>query len=150
MGLMEALKKEYCFYPLEGTTKEEILSDLVSKFSAAYGFDEQKEKEVLNAVLKREALCSTGLEDGVAIPHAKLGFIKNAVVSLAVSAEPIDFGSTDGSRTSVFFLVLGSEENPSEHVQVLSQIAKLTRNTSILNMIKRTRSSEELGSLLFN
>lgn len=148
MGLMDALKKEFCFYPLEGKDKQSVLTDLIEKFCAAYGFDEISRKHVEDAVFARETLCSTGLENGIAIPHAKLDFIKNTLVALAVSRNDIDFGAPDGKTTKVFFLVLGSTDKPSEHVQVLSQIAKLAKNTSLIKAIRNVGSSQELSSLV--
>ena len=123
MSLTDSLKKEFCFCPLKGRSKEEVLSNLLSSFASAYGMSEEEEKEALDAVMKREALGSTGLEHGVAIPHAKVDFIHKPVVAIAVGENEIDFSSADGKPTKVYFLVLGSDEHPSEHVQVLSQIA---------------------------
>ena len=148
MGLTEALKKEYCFYPIRGNDKESVLNDLISRFASAYGFDEDETADIRKAVFDREALCSTGLENGIAIPHAKLDFISETVVALGVGENDIDYGSADGNRTGIYFLVLGTSANPSEHVMVLSQIAKLAKSTSLLKAIRNARSSEEIAALV--
>ena len=149
MSLTDSLKKEFCFCPLKGRSKEEVLSNLLSSFASAYGMSEEEEKEALDAVMKREALGSTGLEHGVAIPHAKVDFIHKPVVAIAVGENEIDFSSADGKPTKVYFLVLGSDEHPSEHVQVLSQIAQIARNSTLLNMIRNSRNKDELASIFF-
>ncbi len=149
MSLTDSLKKEYCFCPLEGENKMELLENLVHEFSIAYGLDEDQEKSALNAVLEREKLGSTGLENGVAIPHAKVDFIKEPVVSLAVGRKEIDFDSADGKPTSVYFLVFGSPDHPSEHVQVLSQIAQVVKNSTMMRLIKNSKSQEDLISVFF-
>lgn len=148
MGLTEALKKEYCFYPIEGDTKREVLEDLISKFVSEYGFSEEEEDAIMKAVFDRESLCSTGLENGIAIPHAKLDFIKETVVALGVGEKDIDYGSADGSKTGIYFLVLGTSSNPSEHVMVLAQIARLAKSTSLLKALRNARSSEEIADLV--
>lgn len=150
MSLTDSLKKEFCFCPLKGRSKEEVLSNLLSSFASAYGMSEEEEKEALDAVMKREALGSTGLEHGVAIPHAKVDFIHKPVVAIAVGENEIDFSSADGKPTKVYFLVLGSDEHPSEHVQVLSQIAQIARNSTLLNMIRNSRNKDELASIFFS
>lgn len=150
MSLTDSLKKEFCFCPLKGRSKEEVLSNLLSSFASAYGMSEEDEKEALDAVMKREALGSTGLEHGVAIPHAKVDFIHKPVVAIAVGENEIDFSSADGKPTKVYFLVLGSDEHPSEHVQVLSQIAQIARNSTLLNMIRNSRNKDELASIFFS
>ena len=150
MSLTDSLKKEFCFCPLKGRSKEEVLLNLLSSFASAYGMSEEEEKEALDAVMKREALGSTGLEHGVAIPHAKVDFIHKPVVAIAVGENEIDFSSADGKPTKVYFLVLGSDEHPSEHVQVLSQIAQIARNSTLLNMIRNSRNKDELASIFFS
>ena len=149
MSLTDSLKKEFCFCPLKGKSKEEVLTNLVSSFASAYGLSSDEEKKALDAVMKREELGSTGLEHGVAIPHAKVDFIHKPVVALAVGDEDVDFSSADGKPTRVYFLVLGSNEYPSEHVQVLSQIAQIVKNSTLLNMIKGARSKEDLAAIFF-
>ena len=108
-----------------------------------------EEREALDAVLKRESLGSTGLEHGVAIPHAKVSFIHKPVVALAVGENDVDFSSADGKPTRVYFLVLGSDEHPSEHVQVLSQIAQVVKNTTMLNMMRNARTKDDLISIFY-
>lgn len=129
MGLLDSLKKEYCFYPVVGDDKHSVLSDLVSKFSSVLGYDGKREEEMLSAVEKRETLGSTGLEQGVAIPHAKMASLEKPLVAVGVLEKEIDYGSVDGKATKVLFLVLGSDEYPNEHVQVLAEIAKLVKNS---------------------
>ncbi len=149
MSLTDSLKKEYCFCPLKGKTKNEVLTNLIADFSSAYGLDKEQENKVLDAVLKRESLGSTGLEHGIAIPHAKVDFIHEPVVALAVGENEIDFSASDGKPTQVYFLVLGSDEHPSEHVQVLSQIAQISRNSTLLRMIRSAKNRDDLIAIFF-
>lgn len=149
MSLAESMKRENCYYPLEGNTKEEVLKNLVTLFCKSEHLGAVDEEEILKSILEREKLSSTGLENGVAIPHAKLGRFKKPVVIIAVSEHPVDFDAQDKKPVSVFFMVLGSAENPSDHVQVLSQIARLTKNDMLIKLIKAVKSRDELISLLF-
>ena len=150
MALSDSLKKEYCFYPVKGDNKKEVLEDLVTKFAERAGLDTDKKDEILSAVMKREALFSTGLEEGVAIPHAKLKSLEHTVAAVGVGEKEIDYGSADGKPTNVYFLVLGSEANPSDHVAVLSQIARLATSSATLRLIKTSRSETELQDVFFD
>ena len=149
MGLLDSRKKEYCFYPVVGDDKHSVLSDLVSKFSSVLGYDGKREEEMLSAVEKRETLGSTGLEQGVAIPHAKMASLEKPLVAVGVLEKEIDYGSVDGKATKVLFLVLGSDEYPNEHVQVLAEIAKLVKNSYFLTRILNVKSQKELQDLFF-
>lgn len=149
MGLLDSLKKEYCFYPVVGDDKHSVLSDLVSKFSSVLGYDGKREEEMLSAVERRETLGSTGLEQGVAIPHAKMASLEKPLVAVGVLEKEIDYGSVDGKATKVLFLVLGSDEYPNEHVQVLAEIAKLVKNSYFLTRILNVKSQKELQDLFF-
>ncbi len=150
MGLLDSLKKEYCFYPIIGTDKHSVLADLVKKFSSALGYSEKEELEMLSAVENREALGSTGLEQGVAIPHAKMASLEKPLVAVGVLKDSVDYGSVDGKPTKVLFLVLGSDEYPNEHVQVLAEIAKLVKNSYFLMRIMNTTSQKDLVDLFFD
>ncbi len=149
MGLIESLRKEYCFCPVEGDDKQQVLSNLIRDFSIAAKLDGKKEEDILDAVMKREALGPTGLEEGVAIPHAKLPFIESSVVAVGLGRKEIDYGSADGKPTNLYFLVLGSDSNPSEHIQVLAQIAKLAKNPSVLRLLKSSKSGSDLAGVFF-
>ena len=148
MGLTEALKREFCFYPIKGDDKQTVLDNLISRFVSEYGCDEDEEAEIRKAVFDREELCSTGLENGIAIPHAKLDSFKQTVVALGVGEKDIDYGSSDGSKTGIYFLVLGSAANPSDHVMVLAQIAKLAKSTALLKAIRNAKSGKEIADLV--
>ena len=132
-----------------GDDKHSVLSDLVSKFSSVLGYDGKREEEMLSAVEKRETLGSTGLEQGVAIPHAKMASLEKPLVAVGVLEKEIDYGSVDGKATKVLFLVLGSDEYPNEHVQVLAEIAKLVKNSYFLTRILNVKSQKELQDLFF-
>ena len=108
---------------LKGSTKAEILSaliDLVAGNPAVESLD-----TVRNDVLEREALMSTGVGQGLALPHAKTSGVRETIAAFAVSKSPIDFGSIDGLPVRLFFLLLGPETAGSQHIKVLSRISRL-------------------------
>ena len=150
MSLTDSLKKEFCFCPLEGRTKDELLENLVSCFSTAYGLNEDEKDEVLKAIMDREKLGSTGFGDGIAIPHAKVKEVEGVQVALAVGKDDVDYSSLDNKPTRIYFLVLANPECSSEHVQVLSQIAMVAKNSSMVRLIRSAKSKNDLINVFFN
>ncbi|MBU2222004.1 MAG: PTS sugar transporter subunit IIA, partial [Candidatus Omnitrophica bacterium] len=95
--LLIYLKEKYINLDLKGDTKKEIVEELVGLI---FGLGKQKDKKALiNEILKREKLGSTGIGNGVAIPHAKSDKMKNFILAFARKREGIDYGALDGEKT---------------------------------------------------
>ncbi|MBN1893834.1 PTS sugar transporter subunit IIA [bacterium] len=94
----------------------------------------------LKALLDREKLMSTGLENGIAVPHAKTGAVKDISMALGICREGIDFQSADGKPSQLFFLLLAPENAAGPNVQVLAQIARLTNLESFRRELIEARS----------
>ena len=104
--------------------------------------------EALQGVLDREALMSTALEHGVAIPHAKTSSVDGMAMVMAVSKEGIDFDSADGSLSHVFFLLLAPESAAGQNIKVLAQIARLTSDQPLCETLRSADSAEEVYRLI--
>lgn len=148
MIINDVIKKEYIIVPLKGENKNEVIEELVAKYATEIGLSESEEAEIANAVKDREILGSTALENGIAIPHAKLEGLKDSVVVIGILKNGIDFGGDDLSK--VFFLVLAPQDKPSEHIQLLSCIAKLCISQSMVKFMINADSPEEVYELFFD
>ncbi|MFC1529042.1 PTS sugar transporter subunit IIA [Candidatus Latescibacterota bacterium] len=128
MDIIEMIKEKSCAPDLSPGSKDDCLKNLSRILSiSADGFSEE---ELYKALLEREKLGSTGFEDGVAIPHAKVKGLDNFIISIAVSRKGIDFDSVDGKKSSLFFTVIGPDDNPQEHLKILAQISRVSRNAN--------------------
>lgn len=107
-----------------------------------------KPELVEKALLERENLASTGLGSGVAIPHCRLPGITTFVVGVATTKKAIDFDSIDNENVNIFPFVIGPDENPKEHLKVLSGMARLLRNSETRSGIRGAKTSDELYNLL--
>jgi len=94
----------------------------------------------LKALLDREKLMSTGMENGIAVPHAKTAAVKDIVMAFGISPGGIDFHSADGKPSQLFFLLLAPENAAGPNVQVLAQIARLTNLESFRKELIGARS----------
>jgi PTS system fructose-specific IIC component len=100
-----------------------------------------KDREaVLKAIMDREQLMSTGLEKGIAIPHAKTLAVDDMVMALGISKAGLDFQSADGQPSHLFFLLVAPSTAAGPNVQVLAQIARLTMDTPFCESLKEAAS----------
>ncbi len=97
----------------------------------------------LKAVMDRENLMSTGLERGVAVPHAKTNAVEAITMALGISKEGIDFQSADGNPSHLFFFLLAPEAAAGPNVQVLAQIARLTSDPEFCKALKTAESARD-------
>lgn len=104
--------------------------------------------DALKAVLDREALMSTGLEKGIAIPHAKTAVTKEICLALGIAKDGVDFHSADGKPSHIIFFMLAPEAAAGMNVQVLAQIARLTSDPSFCAALKFAESAEEVFEII--
>lgn len=101
--------------------------------------------ELFRVVVERESLGSTGIGEGVAIPHGKLPFIHEMIVAFGRSCKGVDFQSVDGKPVSIFFLLVTPEDNPGEHLRTLARISRILKNPSLRENL---RNALDRGMLL--
>ncbi len=133
MSFFETLNTEHIIIGLSSNNKFEAIEELVNVLNNT-GELESKE-QALQDVLEREQYLSTGLENGLAIPHAKTDGVKKLVLAFGISAKGVDFESLDGKPAKFIFLMLSPKDTSGPHLKALGQIT-------------RTFKSGELGSKL--
>jgi PTS system nitrogen regulatory IIA component len=128
MRIEEILKESCVVADIKGKTKGETLFELVDVLKKA-NLIHNIEKAV-NVILEREKLGSTGIGDGVAIPHGKMKGIHNIVCAFGRSKDGVDFDAVDRKPVHIFFLLLAPEDSASLHLKMLSRISKILRDPS--------------------
>lgn len=141
MRISELLNDQLISVSLHTADKQGVIEKLVDLAVASGKITDRD--SVLQAILEREKLMSTGLERGVAVPHAKTSAVSGLVLSLAVSREGIDFQSADGKPSHLFFLLLAPVAAAAPNIQALAQIARLTANSEFCKSIKSASSPQE-------
>jgi PTS system nitrogen regulatory IIA component len=104
---------------------------------------------LVRVLLERESLGSTGIGDGVAIPHGKLSFISNMVVAFGRSSRGIDFQSLDAKPVYLFFLLVTPDNKPGDHLKALARISRILKNPDLRENLKRTSDRQELKRLIY-
>src|SRR5581483_1704835 len=127
MKITDLLKKDTIVLDLQSTTKAEVIEELVAKLHEA-GRLESREgfKE---AILKRESQSTTGIGEGIAIPHAKTSAVKTPAIAFGRSVSGIDYESLDGQAAHLFFMIAASEGANNAHLETLSRLSMLLMDT---------------------
>ena len=146
MLLSELLPPERIRIPLAGGSKDELLSELVQVLHDAGEVGDAS--EVLRAVREREAVLSTGIGNGVAIPHGKSAQVGALAMAAGVTREPVDFEALDGRPVSLFFLLVGPESAAGEHVKALSRISRLVRSDGFRRRLAEAATPAEFHAIL--
>ena len=148
MAFLETIDKDLIKVPLTAKDGKGVIEELVALFADKNCLSQKDRERIVFSVMERESLGSTAIENGIAIPHAKIEGLSKAAVMIGISRLPIDFG---GDRpSSVFFLVLAPADNPAEHIQILSSIAKVCSSTLFVRMLSASRSKEDVYQLFFD
>ena len=133
---------------LEAANKPELLEELVEVLAEVKQFKDKK--TILKSLMERESLGSTGIGQGIAIPHGKTDLVKELVAVLGVSRKGVNFEALDGEPVYIFFLLLAPKDTAGPHLKALAQISRLLRDGYFCELIKRCKTSEELFELIKN
>ena len=146
MLLSELLNAKAVSADLRATTKRDAVAELVDLLESAHGLKSQG--EILDRVLRREAMMSTGIGNGVAIPHGKARAVDRMLAACAVSRAGVDFESADGERAHIFILLVSPETVGATHVKVLANISRLLKEESVRQALRDAQTAAELLSAL--
>ena len=142
MRLSEILAIDNIIPELKAKDKKGVLGELAGVIA---NNDANIDKGLLVKVLiEREHLGSTGIGDGVAIPHGKLSSVKQPIVSFGRSKKGLDFDSMDGQPAFLFFLLLAPENSSGVHLQVLTKIARILKSSTFRKALMQVESREEI------
>ena len=145
MLLTDLLSPDRVKIPLVGSTKEDLLRELVD----ALGTDDPSTAEsVLEAVRQREAVLSTGIGNGVAIPHGKTPGANRLLLAAGVAPQGAEFEALDGKPVQLFFLLVGPESAAGDHVKALSRIARLVQRDSFRRRLVEASSPQDFYAIL--
>jgi PTS system nitrogen regulatory IIA component len=145
MRLTDLLSPEAVIPSLRAATKKQVLQELSVKAAEVSGVPA---REIFDALLHRERLGSTGIGDGIAIPHGKLAKIGAIFGVFARLERPVDFESLDGAPVDLIFLIITPEASGADHLKALACAARMLRDPGMVATIRATRDASALYSLV--
>ena len=146
MKIMDYLHEEWVIPDLQGADKPSILKELSSVLVRPCQV--VSVEELLQVLLEREKLGSTGIGEGIAIPHGRLKKLKEFLVCFGRSLKGVDFDSIDGKPTQLFFLVMAPEKSAVENLKLLGRIVALLKEPSFKKGLMGAQSRRELFQIL--
>lgn len=148
MKITELLKKDTIILDLNSSTKFEVIDELVNKLNQAGKLNDKAEYK--KSILAREEQFSTGIGDGIAIPHAKTSAVKVPALCFGRSKIGIDYESLDGSDAHIFFMIAASEGAHNDHLDTLSRLSSLLMNEGFRKKLMEASSEDEILTLIDN
>jgi mannitol/fructose-specific phosphotransferase system IIA component (Ntr-type) len=145
--LTELLSPERVMVPLQVTDRQAAIAALTRMLAGVAGASPDA---VLNAVMERESVQSTGIGFGVAIPHGRCGAVRELTMVAGVSAEPVPFDAIDGEPVRLFFLIVGPESSAGLHVKILSRIARLVRRDSVRQQLLEATTADAFYNIILD
>jgi fructose-specific phosphotransferase system IIA component len=146
MAVMELMTEDIVKTPLASKDKPDVLRELVQILKDAGRIDDFD--SVLNAVQEREDQMSTGLESGIAVPHAKSTAVDTLKMAVGIAPDGIDFNALDGKPTQLFFLLIAPPDKSGPHVQALAEIAKLSQSKAFCRALINAADAAEVVELM--
>lgn len=146
MKITELMNKDLIIPLLVAKTKKEALKELAD--CVVKKEPKIDNTELLRVLLEREELGSTGIGDGIAIPHGKIKKIENLIVSFGRSLDGVDFQSMDGKPTHIIFLLIAPENSAGIHLKALARISRLLKDSAFRRNIMGATTSQEIYDII--
>lgn len=145
MILTQILRPTCVKVPLKGKDKNSVITELVDLLNTNKLLTDRN--TALEAVLIREQTRSTGIGSGIAIPHGKCKAVKEMVMAIGITGEPIDFDSIDGKPVRIIILLVSPSDQAGPHIQALAKISRLMLDEKFKQSLENAKSPAELYEL---
>lgn len=142
MGIHDLLQDGAVHVQLPGETKEDVLNALVSLLAdhpSVSDFEGMR-----SAILKREAMMSTGVGNGLALPHAKTASVDGMVAAFVTTAQPVAYDAIDGLPVRMLFLMVSTERAKSQHIKLLSRVSRLMNDAAFRDRLLGAKRAKDV------
>jgi PTS system nitrogen regulatory IIA component len=146
MEIKDILHPDCTLCAVQGTSKKRIL-ELISQIANQYLIDIDQ-ATILSSLTCREKMGSTGIGNGIALPHGRLQDLDNVMAIVVTSEKPINYDAIDDAPVDIFFAILVPENKASEHLGTLSSIATKLNNKDTLSRMRKAKTDQELFEAL--
>jgi PTS system fructose-specific IIA component/PTS system nitrogen regulatory IIA component len=133
---------------LVATSKEGVIRELVDCLIDSGQLKEEERENIVEAILKRERLGSTGIGRGIAVPHTKHPSVDNPVGTVGVSGDGIEFESLDGEKVQLFFMLISPPNRPGDHLKALENISKQLQDETFCRFLKQSKTADDIQKIL--
>ncbi len=145
MKILDFLSQERIILSMKSQDKKGVIDELAQAVADTTSADNA---EIARVLLEREQLGSTGIGDGIAIPHGRLNSIDSIVMGFGSSEQGIEYDAIDNNPVHIFFLLLTPENSTGGHLRVLAQISKLLKNKQFKTNLSNAKSIQEVLEII--
>ncbi|MDX9788114.1 MAG: PTS sugar transporter subunit IIA [Desulfobacterales bacterium] len=145
MNILDVLQKEAIIVDLKATDKKGAIEELVVPVARIAGVEKE---DMVRVLMDRERLGSTGIGDGIGIPHGKLKKLDSLVLGFGISRKGIDFESMDNRPTHIFFLLITPENSAGLHLKLLARISRILKSESFKEQLLSAADADEIRSVI--
>ena len=146
MKIVDFLNEKAIVASLKSTTKESIIRELVDVLAKAEGI--RNKEELVKVLIGRESLGSTGIGQGVGIPHGKTNSVKKLIAAFGISHEGVNFEALDGDPVYIFFLLVAPEDSAGPHLKGLARISRLLKDKFFRESLKALTDEKAIFKLI--
>ncbi|MBI3306412.1 MAG: PTS sugar transporter subunit IIA [Candidatus Omnitrophica bacterium] len=146
MKITEFLDKRGIKLEMESTEKEDALKELVDVLAGVADIGDRK--GIVRALIERENLGSTGIGQGIAIPHGKTDRVGGLIAVLGISHKGVNFEALDGEPVYIFFLLVAPKDTSGPHLKALAQISRILRDSYFCELLRRCKTPTEVFDLI--
>ena len=144
MRISDFVVRDAVVSSLKSTDKEGVIRELVSGLNRCGSIKDSDVEDIIRAVLKREMLGSTGIGEGIAIPHTKHTGVDKLLGSVGVSQTGVNFGSRDGAPVFVFVLIISPVDQPVVHLRALETVSRVLRDEKLVKSLREASTTGQL------
>ena len=148
MNIMEFLDEGAIGTDIKSQQKEEVIRELVQLLVRAGSIKDKDVAKLVQTLLKRESLGSTGIGQGVAIPHGKSDCVSRLIAAFGVSKAGVPFESLDGEPVHLFFLLVAPEDSAGPHLKALARISRLLKDKHFRDTLRTAKDERSLVKII--
>ena len=145
MKIVDVLKREAVLDDLKSHDKKGVIEELAAPIVRIADVNQE---ELVNVLMARERLGSTGIGGGIGIPHGKLSGLNSLLLSFGLSRKGVDFESMDGKPAHIFFLLITPENTTGLHLKLLAQISKILKNDPFKDRLLNAIDGDEIYRII--
>ena len=146
MKILDLLEKNTMVMDLKGDTKEAVIDELIEALDKAGKLNDKNAYR--EAILKRESQSSTGLEEGIAIPHAKVAAVKTPALAFGLHKSGVDYDALDGEPSQLFFMIAASEGASDSHIETLTKLTTSLLDDDFREALLKVETKDEVISII--
>ena len=148
MKLMDFLSPGAVNADLQATNKKDIIKELAGLLVKSGEIKDKDKDKMVKVLLEREALGSTGIGQGIGIPHGKFAGVRRLIGACGISRKGVDFESLDGEPVYIFFLLVAPEDSAGPHLKALARVSRLLKDKYFRDTLKAAKDEKALIKIL--